>query len=107
MQASTEPQDMGLQRMLGHLTTLVPATPRSVFIIGYGAGITAGAVAIDPRVERVAIAEIEPLVPEVVSRYFGEFNENVASNPKVQVRIDDGLGRRCDEDDRRSGDGGE
>jgi len=90
VQASTEPQDMGLQRMLGHLTTLVPATPRSVFIIGYGAGITAGAVAIDPRVERVAIAEIEPLVPDVVFRYFGEFNENVASNPKVQVRIDDG-----------------
>src|SRR5436309_3558011 len=90
VQASSEPQDMGLQRTLGHLTTLVPATPRSVFIVGYGAGVTAGAVAIDPRVERVIIAEIEPLVPEVVSRYFSELNENVARNPKVQVRIDDG-----------------
>lgn len=90
VQASSEPQDMGLQRMLGHLTTLVPASPRSVFIIGYGAGVTTGAVAIDPRVEHVTIAEIEPLVPEVVSRYFSEFNENVANNPKVQVRIDDG-----------------
>lgn len=90
VQASTEPQDMALQRMLGHLTTLLPATPRSVLIIGYGAGITAGAVAIDPRVERVTIAEIEPLVPGVAARYFGEFNENVARNPKVQVRIDDG-----------------
>ena len=61
-----------------------------MFIIGYGAGVTTGAVAIDPRVERVTIAEIEPLVPEVVSRYFSELNEDVASNPKVQVRIDDG-----------------
>ena len=39
--------------MLGHLTTLVPEHPKSVFVIGFGAGVTAGAVSIDPRVERV------------------------------------------------------
>jgi len=75
--------------MLGHLTTLVPASPRSVFMIGYGAGITAGAVAIDPRVEHLTIAEIEPLVPPVVSTYFSELNYDVARSPKVQVRVDD------------------
>ena len=90
MQASSEPQDMRLQRMLGHLTTLVPKHPRSVFVIGCGAGVTAGAVSIDPRVEQVTIAEIEPLVPEVVSTHFGEHNFNVVRNPKVRVRIDDG-----------------
>jgi spermidine synthase len=90
VQASTEPQDMGLQRMLGHLTTLVPPNPRSVFVIGYGAGVTAGAVSVDPRVEHITIAEIEPLVPQVASRYFGDFNQRVADSPKVQVRIDDG-----------------
>ena len=90
VQASSEPQDMKLQRMLGHLTTLVPANPRSVFVIGYGAGVTAGAIAIDPRVDRVTIAEIEPLVPEVVSRYFSELNYDLARSPKMQVRLDDG-----------------
>jgi spermidine synthase len=90
VQASSEPQDMGLQRMLGHLTTLVPANPRSIFVIGYGAGVTAGAVSVDPRVEHITIAEIEPLVPQVASRYFGDFNQRVADSPKVQVRIDDG-----------------
>ncbi len=63
-QASTYPQDMRLQRMLGHLATLIPEQPRSVFVIGLGAGITAGAVSIDPAVERVVVAEIEPLVIE-------------------------------------------
>ena len=48
VQASSEPQDMRLQRMLGHLTTLVPAHPKSVLVIGCGAGVTAGAVSIDP-----------------------------------------------------------
>ena len=89
VQASSEPQDMRLQRMLGHLTTLVPATPRSVLVIGCGAGVTAGAVSIDPRVERETIAEIEPLVPQVVSTYFAEHNFDVVRNPKVRVHIDD------------------
>ena len=89
IQASSEPADMRLQRMLGHLTTLIPANPRSVAVIGCGAGVTAGAVSIDPRVERVTIVEIEPLVPEVVSTYFSEHNFDVIRNPKVEVRIDD------------------
>jgi spermidine synthase len=89
VQASSEPQDMRLQRMLGHLTTLVPRTPRSVLVIGCGAGVTAGAVSIDPHVERETIAEIEPLVPRVVSTYFSEHNFDVVRNPKVRVENDD------------------
>ena len=89
VQASSEPQDMRLQRMLGHLTTLVPAHPNSVLVIGCGAGVTAGASSINPRVQKLTIAEIEPLVPRVVSEYFGEHNYNVVRNPKVHLQIDD------------------
>jgi spermidine synthase len=89
VQASSEPQDMRLQRMLGHLTTLIPAHPRSVLVIGCGAGVTAGAVSIDPAVERETIAEIEPLVPRVVSAYFAEHNFDVVANRKVHLQIDD------------------
>ena len=89
VQASSLPQDMRLQRMLGHLTTLVPENPKSVLVIGCGAGVTAGAVSISPIVESVVIAEIEPLVPEVVSTYFSEHNYDVVRNPKVHVQIDD------------------
>ena len=67
VQASSEPQDMRLQRMLGHITTLVPKTPTKVLVIRRGAGVTAGAVSIDPMVKDQTIAEIEPLVPRVVS----------------------------------------
>ena len=89
VQASSEPQDMRLQRMLGHLTTLVPDNPRRVLVIGCGAGVTAGAVSVDPRVEAETIAEIEPLVPQVVSKYFAEHNFNVVANPKVTLHLDD------------------
>jgi spermidine synthase len=89
VQASSEPQDMRLQRMLGHLTTLIPKNPTRVLVIGCGAGVTAGAVSIDPNVEYETIAEIEPLVPRVVSTYFAEHNFDVVRNPKVHVQLDD------------------
>jgi len=89
VQASSLPADMRLQRMLGHLTTLVPKDPRSVLVIGCGAGVTAGAVSIDPRVQKVTIAEIEPLVPRVVAAYFGSANHDVVKSAKVRIVLDD------------------
>ncbi len=90
IQASSVARDMRLQRMLGHLTSLVPASPRSVLVIGCGAGITAGAVSIDPGVEHMTIVDIEPLVPQVAADYFSKYNFDVIHNSKVRVRIDDG-----------------
>jgi spermidine synthase len=80
---------MRLQRMLGHMTTLIPKNPASVLVIGCGAGVTAGAVSVDPNVKKLTIAEIEPLVPRVVSRYFAEHNFDVVANPKTHVQLDD------------------
>jgi spermidine synthase len=89
VQASSEPQDMRLQRMLGHMTTLIPKDPASVLVIGCGAGVTAGAVSVDPNVKSLTIAEIEPLVPRVVSHYFAQHNFDVVANPKTHVVLDD------------------
>ena len=90
VQASSEPQDMRLQRMLGHITHLIPKKPTKALVIGCGAGVTAGAVSIGPTVESVTIAEIEPLVPESVAKYFGQHNYNVVTNTKkVKIHIDD------------------
>jgi spermidine synthase len=89
VQASSEPQDMRLQRMLGHMTHLIPNAPKNILVIGCGAGVTAGAVSIGPNVEHVTIAEIEPLVPASVDKYFAANNYNVVENPKVTIHIDD------------------
>jgi len=89
VQASSEAQDMRLQRMLGHMTTLLPDNPSNVLVIGCGAGVTAGAVSISPAVQSETIAEIEKLVPQFVARHFGFANYEVVDNPKVHVHIDD------------------
>ena len=90
VEASTEPQDMRLQRLLGHLTALMHENgPKSALVVGFGAGVTAGAISIHPTVERMVICELEPLIPKVVATYFGEVNYSVTANPKVQIVYDD------------------
>jgi spermidine synthase len=90
VEASTEPQDMRLQRLLGHLTALMDEKgPKSVLVVGFGAGVTAGAISIHPSLERMVICELEPLIPKVVSTYFREVNYDVAANPKVKIVYDD------------------
>jgi spermidine synthase len=89
VEASSDPTDLRLERMLGHIPALVHPNPRSVLIVGCGAGITAGTFVLYPGIERIVICEIEPLIPKVVARYFGPQNYNVLEDPRVQVVYDD------------------
>jgi len=89
VQASGEPADMRLQRMLGHIATLVPESPRRVLVIGCGAGVTAGSACVDPAVEAETICEIEEQVPRMAADFFASINDGVMVDPKVTVRIDD------------------
>jgi spermidine synthase len=89
VEASSLPQDMRLQRMLGHIPALVHPKPKTVLVVGCGAGVTAGSFLTHPDVERVVICEIEPLIPQVVARYFGDENYNVVTDKRVEIVYDD------------------
>lgn len=89
VEASTESKDMRLQRMLGHIPALFHPKPRSVLIVGCGAGVTAGSFVVHPSMERIVICEIEPLIPKVVAGYFGKENYNVVKDPRVTIVYDD------------------
>jgi spermidine synthase len=80
---------MRLQLMLGHLPAVVHPKPRSVLIVGCGAGVTAGSFVLHPDIQRIVICEIEPLVPRVVAQYFAFENHDVLRNPNVEIIYDD------------------
>jgi spermidine synthase len=88
-EASSEPHDMRVERMLGHIPALLHRQPRSVLIVGFGAGVTAGSFVLYPGIERIVICEIEPLIPKVVSTYFSKENYDVLKDPRVEVIYDD------------------
>jgi spermidine synthase len=104
VQASSDPQDMRLQRMLGHLSVLARRNPdevKDVLVVACGAGVTAGSFVPYPFIQRITICDIEPLVPKVVTPMFGKENYHVVDgidkeNPRrvngkeVKVVYDDG-----------------
>ena len=69
---ATDGADMLTQRMLAHLPLLLHPAPDSVFIVGHGSGVTAGA-ALRHGVKRLTAAEISPEVARA-SRLFQESN---------------------------------
>jgi spermidine synthase len=90
VEASTEPYDMRLQRMLGDLPALFhQGEPHSVLIVGFGAGVTAGSFVPFPGIQRIVICEMEPLIPPTATQYFGKENYNVMHDPRVQIVYDD------------------
>jgi spermidine synthase len=89
VEASTEPYDMRLQRMLGHMPALVHSQPRSVLIVGFGAGVTAGSFVLHPEIRRIAICEMESIIPPAATRYFARENYNVMSDPRTRIYYDD------------------
>ncbi len=88
-EAGSTPVDMRLQRMLGHLPALINPKPRSVLIVGFGAGVTAGTFVTYPGIERIVICEIEPLIPRMIAGYFSKENFNVVKDPRVEIVYDD------------------
>jgi spermidine synthase len=89
IEASSAAKDMQLQRMMGNIPALAHPNPRSVLVVGFGAGVTAGTFVLYPGIERIVICEIEPLIPPAVSQYFSNENNNVLKDPRVQVVYDD------------------
>jgi spermidine synthase len=89
VEASDMDIDMRLERMLGHMPALVHPNPKSVLIVGVGAGVTAGALSIHPEIERIVVCEIEPVVPRSARAFFGKENHHVFDDPRVQLVFDD------------------
>ncbi|NMZ09802.1 fused MFS/spermidine synthase [Pseudomonas proteolytica] len=62
--------------------------PHSALVIGFGTGITAGALLRYPGLEQRVVAELLPAVVHASPLFKG--NYNAASDPGVQVRLRDG-----------------
>ena len=89
VEATTEPFDMKLQRMVGHLPGLLHPNPKSVLGIGFGAGVSAGTFTRYPGIEKITVCEIEPVIPPASTRYFAQQDYDVYHNPRTHIVYDD------------------
>ncbi len=80
------------------LPMLLHREPSSVFFLGMGTGITAGAALPFP-VERVVVCELLADVVDAAERHFDPWTEGLFTDPRVEVHAEDGRTclRRSDE----------
>jgi spermidine synthase len=88
-EASSVPVDMRLQRMMGHIPALIHPAPRSVLVVGFGAGVTAGSLVPYPEVQSIVICELEPIIPPASGKFFAKENNHVLQNGRTHIIYDD------------------
>ena len=88
-EASSGLLDMRLQRMMGHLPALVHGHPRSILVVGFGAGVTSGSFVPYPEVQNLTICELEPMIPPASNEFFREQNYSVLTDERTHVVYDD------------------
>jgi spermidine synthase len=89
VEATNEPFDMKLQRMVGHLAALIHPNPRKVLGIGFGAGVSAGTFTRYQSVQSITVCEIEPVIPPLSTKYFAKEDYDVYHNPRTRIVFDD------------------
>jgi spermidine synthase len=92
-EASSAPVDMRLQRMMAHVPALLHTTsgggPRSVLVVGFGAGVTAGSFVPYPEVGNIVVCELESIIPPASDEFFGKENNNVLRDHRTRMVYDD------------------
>ncbi len=82
--------DMPTQILSGLLPVLAhPGEPKRTLIIGYGSGVTPGAV-LQAGVDKVDLVEIEQAVLDAANTHFKHVNHFPPSDPRFTAIVDDG-----------------
>jgi spermidine synthase len=73
----------------GHLPMLLHPAPRKALVIGFGMGMSMGAISLHPGLEMTLCVELNPTVLEAAP-YFESLNYQVLRRPRTEVVIGDG-----------------
>ncbi|MCK5188615.1 MAG: fused MFS/spermidine synthase, partial [Methylococcales bacterium] len=77
------------ERLQGYLPVLLHDAPQSVYVLGLGTGITAGASLKFP-IKRLTVTELVPEVVEASNKYFHNYNTGLFNDPRAEVIAEDG-----------------
>jgi spermidine synthase len=80
--------DMATQTIFAHFPMIFHLSPKTVMVLGHASGVTAGEVLHYP-IERLDVLEISREVVEA-SSFFDPWNNNVLSDPRTELIIQDG-----------------
>ncbi|NYE58379.1 polyamine aminopropyltransferase [Carboxydothermus ferrireducens] len=77
--------------MIAHVALNTHPNPEKVMVIGGGDGGTIREIVKHPKVKKAVLVEIDERVIEVSKQYLPEIAVALMGNPKVEVRVEDGI----------------
>jgi len=86
----TEDSEFVYHEMMAHVPLAAHREARKVLVVGGGDGGVVREVLRYPRVEKVTLVEIDPMVIEVCRKHFPEITKSL-DDPRVEVVIGDGV----------------
>jgi spermidine synthase len=81
---------------LVHPAAIAHPAPKQVLIIGGGDGGSTEEVLKHPGVEKVVLAELDTGVIEIARKHFHAVHRGALDDPRVEIRIGDGMAYVCD-----------
>lgn len=87
--AAASGRDYDYMRALAHLPLLLHESPRSVGVLAFGTGTTAGALSLHERMEELEVLELSRAVTELAP-WFEAVNRGVLEDPRVTLTLGDG-----------------
>ena len=88
---TSEKEEFVYHENLIHPALTAHAAPKKALIIGGGDGGSSEEALKHPSLESLTMVEIDPDVIEVAKEHFGAIHNGVFDNPKLVVRVDDGM----------------
>ena len=95
----TEADEFVYHEMLGHVPALLHESPKRVIVVGGGDGGTVRELLKHDCIEEIVLCEIDQLVIDVAKRHFPNVSIEL-ENPRVQVRVGDGVAYMKDKSSR-------
>ena len=97
---TSEKDEFFYHEALVHPAAIAHAAPKRALIIGGGDGGAAEELLKHPSIERVVIAELDAQVVEAARQHLKKVHRGALDDPRVEVRIGDGLQLLADTDER-------
>ncbi len=88
---TSEGDEFFYHECMTHPAMLSHPSPESVLVIGGGDGGSSEELAKHPSVQRIVMAELDPVVIEISKRWLGSIHRGVFDDPRLEVKIGDGF----------------
>jgi spermidine synthase len=88
---TSEGEEFFYHECMTHPALLAHPNPQSVLVIGGGDGGSSEEIFKHPSVNRIVMAELDPVVIDISKKYLREIHHGVFDDPRLEVKIGDGF----------------